>query len=107
MKIMVSILSFIVVVLSVVPCYAYHGDTKHQIEKHCNEDSKRCGDNCEGNCSPFYSCGTCTGFISEVIVSFKIHKELVHEDTSMQPYSYKNPIYSAFSCSIWQPPKIV
>lgn len=107
MKIMVSILSFIVVVLSVVPCYAYHGDSKHQIEVPQEDQSGKCDDNCDGNCSPFYSCGTCAGFISEVIVSFKIHKVLVHEDTSMQPYSYKNPIYSAFFCSIWQPPKIV
>ncbi|SHI73849.1 hypothetical protein [Flavobacterium terrae] len=107
MKIMVSILSFIVVVLSVVPCYAYHGDSKHQIETQHEENSGKCDDDCDGNCSPFYSCGTCTGFISEVTVSFKIDRILIHEDTSMQPYSYKNPIYSAFFCSIWQPPKIV
>lgn len=106
MKIMVSILSFIVLVLSIVPCYAYHGDTRCQIETQHEEHSGKCDDNCDGNCSPFYSCGTCTGFISEVIVTFRIHKIFLNDDTSMQPYTYENPFYSTFFCKIWQPPKI-
>ena len=69
MKIMVSVLSFIVVVLSIVPCYAYHGDTRFQIETQHEEHSGKCDDKCDGNCSPFYSCGTCMGFISELIMS--------------------------------------
>lgn len=105
MKVMVSIFSFIVVILSTLPCYAYHIEAKHQIEKQCDDHSRKCGDECNGNCSPFYACGTCTGFIFNFSTSFLMIKTIASTNTSVQPISYDSPVHSNFFCKIWQPPK--
>lgn len=106
MKALVSILSFIILVLSVVPCCAYHNESKHQVEKQCDDHSKKC-DDCNGNCSPFYSCRNCVGFVSEFSTPLPILKIDISSITSIVPIIYNNPIQSTFFCKIWQPPKIV
>jgi len=104
MKVMVSILSFIVVILSTLPCYAYDNEVKHQIEKQCDDHSRKCDDTCNGNCSPFYSCGTCIGFVFNFTSSLLIIKPIPNT-TSELPVSYNSPFHSDFFCKIWQPPK--
>lgn len=106
MKIAVSILSFIVLVLSTVPCYAYH-EVKQTVDKQCDNKTNKCDDECNGNCSPFFSCGTCSGFVSNFSTPISTFKIVINNTSLVQPIFYNNPVHSTFFCKIWQPPKIV
>jgi hypothetical protein len=106
MKILVSILSFIVLTLSTLPCYKYHSEDNCKVEKQCDNHTKKCNDDCKDNCSPFYSCGNCIGFISIFSTPLPFSKTIVNYTTSVEPITYNNPIHSTFFCKIWQPPKI-
>lgn len=106
MKICVTILSFIVLFLSTVPCSAYDKHSECGVEKSCANDSHECGDNCNGKCSPFYTCGTCIGFTIN-FTPFTITEKLdLTADEIAQPLSYDKFVDSSFICKIWQPPKI-
>jgi hypothetical protein len=105
-KICITILSFIVLFLSTVPCSAYAKHSECGVEKSCENDSHQCGDDCNGKCSPFYSCGTCIGFtlnFTSVSISQKLEFDT---DELVQPLSYDKLVYSSFIGKIWQPPKI-
>ncbi|OXA92067.1 DUF6660 family protein [Flavobacterium hercynium] len=105
MKILVTILSFIVLLLSTVPCSAFTKHSKCSVEKNCENDSHDCGKECNGKCSPFYSCGTCVGFTinsNSVIITEKL--EFIIEE-AQQTLSYNKFVDSSFFCKIWQPPK--
>lgn len=106
MKICVTIISFIVLFLSTVPCSAYAKHSECGVEKSCNNDSHECGGDCNGKCSPFYSCGTCVGFtINLISPPFSKSLDFI-TDEIVQPASYDKFINSSFICKIWQPPKI-
>lgn len=106
MKIWISILSFIVLFLSTIPCSAYSKHSEYDIEKNCERDSHDCGNDCNGKCSPFYSCGSCIGFtinFNSIIISKKLD---FSTDEVLQILSYDKFVESSFICRIWQPPKI-
>ncbi|WP_343698002.1 DUF6660 family protein [Flavobacterium sp.] len=106
MKIWVTILSFIVLFLSTVPCSAFAKHSECRVEKNCKGEYHDCGDECNGKCSPFYSCGTCIGFtinFNSSIITEKL--EFTIEEAS-QTLSYYKFVDSSFICKIWQPPKI-
>jgi len=105
-KSFVTILSFIVLFLSTVPCSAFAKHSECGVEKNCENDSHDCGNECNGKCSPFYSCGTCIGFTinwNSVIITEKLEFKL--DEVSQTP-SYNKFVDSSFICKIWQPPKI-
>lgn len=105
MKIWVTFLSIIVLLLSTVPCSAYSKHSECNEEKNCSSDSHDCGNDCNGKCSPFYSCGSCIGFTiihPSTIITAKL--ELTTNETQ-QPMSYDKFVDSSFICTIWQPPK--
>jgi hypothetical protein len=105
-KIWVTILSFIVLFLSTVPCSAYAKHLKCDAEKNCENESHDCGNDCNGKCSPFYSCGSCIGFTIN-FTSITITEKLEFEsDEIIQISSYDKFVDSSFICKIWQPPKI-
>ncbi|PTS99436.1 hypothetical protein DBR27_13575, partial [Flavobacterium sp. HMWF030] len=105
MKALVTILSFIVLFLSTIPCAAYPKHSECGLEKNCTEDSHDCGNDCSGKCSPFYSCGTCIGFALNLIsVTISKNSDFTKDETK-QTASYAKFINSSFICKIWQPPK--
>lgn len=106
MKIWVTLLSIVVLFLSTVPCSAYSKHSKCNAEKNCENDSHDCGEDCNGKCSPFYSCGNCIGFTitqTSKIVSEKLD---ITANEILQPIFYNRLVDSSFFCKIWQPPKI-
>lgn len=105
MKIFATILSFIILFLSTVPCSAYAKHSECSLEKNCEKNSHDCGNDCNGKCSPFYSCGSCTGFtinFNYIIVNEKLE---FTSDQIVQVLSYDKFVDSSFTCKIWQPPK--
>ncbi|WP_406843470.1 DUF6660 family protein [Flavobacterium soyae] len=106
MKICVTILSFIVLFLSTVPCSSYAKHSQCGAEKSCDADSHDCGNDCNGKCSPFYSCGTCIGFTISLFTAAISEKFIFTRDETGQVPSYDKFVDSSFICKIWQPPKI-
>lgn len=105
MKIWVTILSITVLFLSTVPCSAYAKQSECSLEKKCENDSDDCGNDCNGKCSPFYSCGSCIGFAINFSFTPISEKLDFSTDEIVQPLSYDKFVYSSFICNIWQPPK--
>ncbi|MEH6408119.1 MAG: hypothetical protein V7767_12640 [Leeuwenhoekiella sp.] len=69
MKILVTLLSFLTLFLSAVPCCSKTAEDR--AEHQTCEESSDCDDiPCEGPCSPFYTCGSCTGFSVQEVAAF-------------------------------------
>jgi hypothetical protein len=98
-------LSIIVFTLTISPCCAL-GDSKRPAEESTLKEQKECdkqsGD-CNKGCSPFYVCGTCTGFTltKQHVVTLTIPIQTVKHDTAYIPF--KLPL---IPLAIWQPPKL-
>ena len=54
-------------------------------------------------CSPFFTCGSCSGFVFSSL-KLDFDKSFVIKDTS--PTLYKSHFPDNVSAEIWQPPKI-
>ncbi|MES2389395.1 MAG: DUF6660 family protein [Bacteroidota bacterium] len=108
MKFLCLILSLLVVLLSVRPCCAEDNCMEDTIERaeQCSkspnegEHEKQCRD-----CSPFFSCGSCTGFIPAQ--PFTLTLQLQIEEVPFIIYtSYQQPDLKDVTLAIWQPPKL-
>ncbi|HET6990322.1 MAG TPA: DUF6660 family protein [Bacteroidia bacterium] len=104
MKILYFILAVYVVLLSVKPCCT---DDKCCADNHSaqTEKSARHQDNadCKGDCSPFFTCGSCTGFnFPAFSFSLKPSEVAIEKQVSVYSFSFSTEFFS----SIWQPPKI-
>ena len=106
MKVILILLSFVVLLLSTVPCAAFGKGSSFDTHKNCQENSKDCGDDCDGKCSPFYSCGSCLGFTIQIHFSSPEFKLAIIAYDAPKTTTYKAFAYSSFICKIWQPPKI-
>ena len=103
MKLAVTILALFVLALSVVPCCAQDScnDSPEGTEQtDCSNQGAK-DHNCP--CSPFFSCGSCTGFV--FVSNPKISESIVTAITSKVP-GYCQNFTTDFFGKIWQPPKI-
>lgn len=88
--------------MSAKPCCA-DGDCedisyqKHAVH-HASQEKKRL------DCSPFFSCGSCVGFIvAKSVLAFScIHYEHIQQIQ----FSQKHPDLKEVASSIWQPPRL-
>lgn len=88
-----------IMILASTPCCASDCQADN-----CKEKSSEKHKDCDDNCSPFYSCGSCTGFVCSYPLSIT---EIVYKPSDLDtPSSYIQLLISRFSDSIWQPPKI-
>ncbi|MHA3789008.1 DUF6660 family protein [Flavobacterium hauense] len=99
MKFLSIILSVIIMILVSTPCCSGTCQADSCKEK-SSDKHKDCGD----NCSPFYSCGSCTGFICSYAVSVAVEVNPSYD--ILTPAHYTILLISRFPDSIWQPPKI-
>jgi hypothetical protein len=97
---MCLLLSIYVIMLSVKPCCA-DNDCQNQKEFAGKTPVKE--KECTG-CSPFFTCGTCIGFIvsKPFLISLPVSTE-----SALQYYTqYSQPFIQKVILSIWLPPKI-
>lgn len=81
-----------------VPCYAIEGCCADQIAGTANHDNHEE----KGNCSPFFTCGTCPGFIQQN-KSIEIPKM---DEPAQCRYPDEIPLrLSSYSASLLQPPR--
>jgi hypothetical protein len=104
MKLFCFILSVYVVMLSAMPCCT---DTDCQIKATAKKElagkSSQKEKACQG-CSPFFTCGTCMGFI--LSKPFTPNLKPIAETPEKMFVVYQQPYVQQVSLSIWQPPQI-
>lgn len=96
------IIAVYVLLLATVPCYLEDKCLKqsnHTEQSQGDQDEQGCSD-C---CSPFLSCGTCSGFTFPVL-SFSLKASIIISKKNISVYDQS--FISEFHSSIWQPPKI-
>lgn len=106
MKTWSILLSFLVLLLSIVPCSAFESNSKCTLEKKCEKESHKCGNDCTGKCSPFYTCGSCVGFAMITATVAKAQKKLSINGNKTPDIAVITVKNSSFNGAIWQPPKV-
>ena len=103
MKILCFILSFYVLFLASAPCCLEEKCSDEIKTAQSDNHSQDYNDNDCNACSPFFTCGTCSGFVfTKIEVNFK---EVDFIKTNFVEF-YKSPFANNFFAKIWQPPKI-
>lgn len=101
MKSIVFFISFLVLSLSSFPCCVLEdiGENTLCIETHSNTEDDHTGDE---PCSPFFNCGSCTGFAihKNLEITF-IKDELADSNIT----SYQDLFKSAYQNPYFKPPK--
>lgn len=102
------ILSIYILVLTVRPCCDDNkcADDPHQTERlvnNHNPDDHHQDEDHRNACSPFYTCGSCTGF-TFTSLNFSLSPETVLVQNNVS--TYHHTFFSEFYIAIWQPPKI-
>lgn len=101
MKSIVFFISFLVLSLSSLPCCVLEdiGENTLCIEIHSNTEDDHTGDE---PCSPFFNCGSCTGFAihKNLEITF-IKDELADSNIT----SYQDLFKSAYQNPYFKPPK--
>ncbi|WP_146610786.1 DUF6660 family protein [Pedobacter cryoconitis] len=105
MKFIALLLSVMALLLTVIPCCELEAKENHthQIEQKKVRVHNETDDNCCKDCSPFYVCGTCTGFAftGEFVWTYTFLSVPFQHNTIYIPFKLTNP-----SVLIWQPPKL-
>jgi hypothetical protein len=92
-----------VIVLSTRPCCSDHDCQGNDILKKELAGKSPKEKECQG-CSPFFTCGTCVGFV--IAKPLMLDLKLVAE-TPVKIYArYRQPHVQQVSPSIWQPPQL-
>ncbi|MES2416684.1 MAG: hypothetical protein V4541_00775 [Bacteroidota bacterium] len=105
MKTIALFLSLMVVVLSITPCCAIEDHLQQtRLEKQLATE-KNPSDNCFIGCSPFYTCGTCSGLTVILFVG------VTSPTLSIAPITFNNDYFQPYADgadrNIWQPPKLL
>jgi hypothetical protein len=104
MKAIVLLLSLIVLTLTVTPCCAFENEEECALEQKQANEKQTQKDDCCKDCSPFYTCGTCVGFVlatNQVV-------EMIKPEVKLPIYTsvYLTPEIGEFYPAVWQPPKL-
>lgn len=103
MKILCFILSLYVFFLSTVPCcWDDNCNDEIKTEQTENHSKDHQEDNCNA-CSPFLTCGTCSGF---VFSKLEFYFKKIHFTKSKLIAVYDLLFEDDFIAKFWQPPKI-
>jgi hypothetical protein len=104
MKVICIFLSMLIVSLSALPC-CYEVDNCNEEIELCEKEANHSSQNEESNppCSPFFSCGSCTGFSFSSINFSKTDTPLVEHNKLMDLSGYG--ITKAFKTTLLKPPR--
>jgi len=103
-KFICLLFSLYVVLLSANPCCVDRDcDGEHAVEKSQAKNSTPKEKDCHG-CSPFFTCGSCVGFVAVKKVVFNIDF-LVGSTVSGNAF-YLQPDFQEIIFAVWQPPRL-
>jgi len=104
-KLLCLLLSLFVVLLSARPCCADNDCRENAlaVKKELAGKNTSPEKTCPG-CSPFFSCGSCVGFIVSKPVTHNLRPIAENMDVSYKPY--QQPNLKEIAQAIWQPPQL-
>ncbi|MFI5218635.1 MAG: DUF6660 family protein [Bacteroidia bacterium] len=101
-QIIATFLAITMMVMFIIPCADACDSNSHQIESSFETPQEHHQEHKDA-CSPFCSCSCCS--IQITVVHFPVLTFVTPE--IMKTFSvFKQPFFSSFSSSIWQPPKL-
>jgi hypothetical protein len=101
MKLLCLLLATFVLFMATRPCCADDDCKEEQTTQVQNKASGSAEKGCT-DCSPFFTCGACTGFIVTKPVFYQT--ELFAEQTTIMPTLYPQQAVIKMALAIWQPP---
>ena len=105
MKVICLILSVFVMLLSTVPC-CDDDNCNDEIKTEQTSDSNNNHDDtghCSSTCSPFLTCGSCSGFVISFFgVELQPSEILIEKNNK----PFKQGWITSFYADFWQPPKM-
>jgi hypothetical protein len=103
-KIVCLVLAIYVALLSVKPCCTdSYCQVKTPVDNTTGGKLPVKQSDCAG-CSPFFTCGSCSGFILNKPVLFEL--PIIAENSVQHNAFYRPPAIQQITLSIWQPPKL-
>ena len=99
-KIIAFILAAYVLCCSIIPCCV---DDKCADEMTNTAQGHQQDDDCKGNCSPFFACGSCAGFSVDV-QSFELTPVVLDDRSTYSAFYICS--HSEYFPNFWQPPKL-
>ncbi|WP_295717773.1 hypothetical protein [Mucilaginibacter sp.] len=104
MKFLCYISALVVLLLTAKPCCADNDcGIKNTITQNAPAKSSPKGKDCQG-CSPFFACGSCTGFTVTKAVDHTLF--LLPQIPVKHVIAYNQPYTEDVAQAIWQPPQI-
>jgi len=101
-KLLCLIFALFVLTLSARPCCADREcETREVIKKEQTQNHSE--QDCQG-CSPFFSCGSCVGFIAAKPAFLSMERTFETPERTYVPYVY--PDLKDVTLAVWQPPQI-
>ncbi|WP_460995948.1 DUF6660 family protein [Spirosoma harenae] len=107
MKVVISIFSFWLLLLTGLPCP--DADCHEHVNRTATTSSIPTDDHDHDHkapCSPFCHCATCLGFSVPQPFGYVLFTELSGPVVSRQLFSYQSPSHTDVLLGIWQPPKL-
>lgn len=102
---MAFILSLVVLALSIAPCCALGNEEKPtKAQTTVKQQNEAQDEDCCHDCAPFYTCGTCAGFIVMPLTCFNAPSSMLIAQL-FNP-SYLQSFTAVITQNIWQPPKL-
>jgi hypothetical protein len=102
MKIVSVIFSVYIAILSTIAyCPEIH-EADYEIQS-AGQTGENSSHDCDGCCSPFVDCNTCTGFIIENYIYIQPNPKGIFTEININQYQF---YVSPFLKGIWQPPRI-
>ncbi|WBL26566.1 DUF6660 family protein [Zunongwangia sp. HGR-M22] len=103
MKIVVLITSILVIILSIIPCCSFKIDRNDEICVNSLETEEDDHNACDEPCSPFFNCGSCTGFA----IQQNLEINFIQDDVEIiDIISYQNSLTNSYQYSAFKPPKV-
>lgn len=101
MRIVTYVLSFYLLLLTAVPC-CVQDDCSADTAISQNTDQQQPEEE-RSNCSPFFVCGSCTGFTLNEI---SFHVTVYAQPDDQKFPGWINLYYPSYISAFWQPPRI-
>jgi hypothetical protein len=103
MKLISILLATLILSFSAIPCCEAEDNCQEEILSNSSESTHHSGSE-ESNlpCSPFYSCGTCTGFS---LISLHFDSTWQITESSFLSSAYQSSISKAYKIALLRPPK--
>ncbi len=105
MKVLAAFLGIFCLLVSVYPCCIDNDCDADSVENIAENEENQQDDDC-GLCSPFISCGSCTGFIPGTDATVTTFNIQITPFSNLFGITFKS-VEAEFSDRPWQPPQLV